>query len=125
MKLPIGVIALLSSSPTLCRGFTSPGFSHGNFGFANTFTSANSNNAQQNLYINDIDEDGSPNQKLFGSSLSSSTTRLSMAFQMEEGKTSNMFDGPLALTKERDACGVGFIANTKSGGAFIMFYWSV
>jgi len=26
---------------------------------------------------------------------------------------SNMFDGPTALVKERDACGVGFIANTK------------
>lgn len=25
----------------------------------------------------------------------------------------NMFDGPLALTRERDACGVGFIANTQ------------
>lgn len=25
----------------------------------------------------------------------------------------NMFDGPMALTKERDACGVGFVANTK------------
>lgn len=27
-----------------------------------------------------------------------------------------MFDGPMALTRERDACGVGFIANTQSGG---------
>merc|ERR1740136_520719 len=29
-----------------------------------------------------------------------------------------MFDGPLALTRERDACGVGFVANTKIGGEF-------
>jgi len=29
-----------------------------------------------------------------------------------------MFDGPRALVKERDACGVGFIANTQSGGEF-------
>ena len=29
-----------------------------------------------------------------------------------------MFDGPMALTKERDACGVGFIANTKEGGVY-------
>ena len=29
-----------------------------------------------------------------------------------------MFDGPMALTKERDACGVGFIANTKTGEEF-------
>jgi glutamate synthase (ferredoxin) len=29
-----------------------------------------------------------------------------------------MFDGPLALVKERDACGVGFIANTQSGDEF-------
>lgn len=27
-----------------------------------------------------------------------------------------MFDGPLALVKERDACGVGFIANVNNGG---------
>jgi glutamate synthase (ferredoxin) len=33
-------------------------------------------------------------------------------------KPSNMFDGPLALVKERDACGVGFVANTKSGEEF-------
>jgi glutamate synthase domain-containing protein 1 len=37
-----------------------------------------------------------------------------MAFDSD--KPSNMFDGPMALTRERDACGVGFIANTKSGG---------
>ena len=42
------------------------------------------------------------------------STRLQMAFKTDE--PTNMFDGPLALTKERDACGVGFIANTKSGG---------
>jgi glutamate synthase domain-containing protein 1 len=27
-----------------------------------------------------------------------------------------MFEGPAPLVKERDACGVGFIANTQSGG---------
>ena len=43
-----------------------------------------------------------------------SFTELNMAFQSE--KPSNMFDGPMALTRERDACGVGFIANTQSGG---------
>lgn len=48
-----------------------------------------------------------------------SSTRLNMAFVLDENKKgSNMFDGPLALTRERDACGVGFIANTQSGGAF-------
>jgi hypothetical protein len=41
-------------------------------------------------------------------------TQLNMAFSKD--KPSNMFDGPRALVKERDACGVGFIANTKSGG---------
>lgn len=45
-----------------------------------------------------------------------SFSALSMAFDLKDGETSNMFDGPLPLTKERDACGVGFIANTKSGG---------
>ena len=43
-------------------------------------------------------------------------TELKMAFNLKEGETSNMFDGPTPLTKERDACGVGFIANTKTGG---------
>jgi glutamate synthase (ferredoxin) len=38
-----------------------------------------------------------------------------MAFKLEEGETSNMFDGPLALTRERDACGVGFVANVNGG----------
>ncbi|CAJ1940126.1 unnamed protein product [Cylindrotheca closterium] len=45
-----------------------------------------------------------------------SSTQLNMAF--DDSKGSNMFDGPMALTKERDACGVGFIANTKSGEEF-------
>lgn len=36
----------------------------------------------------------------------------------DPSKPSNMFDGPLPLVKERDACGVGFIANTKSGEEF-------
>ena len=27
-----------------------------------------------------------------------------------------MFEGPTPLVKERDACGVGFIANTSEGG---------
>lgn len=45
-----------------------------------------------------------------------SSTKLQMAFETET--PSNMFEGPLALTKERDACGVGFVANTKLGGEF-------
>ena len=45
-----------------------------------------------------------------------SSTGLWMAFDCKDSKSTNMFDGPLALTKERDACGVGFIANTQSGG---------
>lgn len=45
-----------------------------------------------------------------------SFTQLNMAFPSDE--PSNIFDGPMALTKERDACGVGFIANTKAGGKF-------
>jgi glutamate synthase (ferredoxin) len=44
-----------------------------------------------------------------------SFTQLNMAFETPQ-KGSNMFDGPMALTQERDACGVGFIANTQSGG---------
>jgi len=48
----------------------------------------------------------------------SSSSKLSMAFELKEGQSSNMFDGPAPLVKERDACGVGFIANTKSGDEF-------
>ena len=44
-----------------------------------------------------------------------------MAFKLEEGVESNIFDGPMALTKGRDACGVGFIANTQSGGTSSLF----
>ena len=44
-----------------------------------------------------------------------SLVQLNMAFQSDKG-TTNMWDGPMALTRERDACGVGFIANTNSGG---------
>ena len=46
---------------------------------------------------------------------------LSMAFHNSEDD-SNIFDGPMALTKERDACGVGFIANTQSGGQSFIFF---
>jgi len=43
-----------------------------------------------------------------------------MAFQENAQQPSNIFDGPMALTKERDACGVGFIANTQTEGAFLV-----
>ena len=43
------------------------------------------------------------------------------AFQMSEEQkqlygNNMMFEGPTPLVKERDACGVGFVANTSSGG---------
>ena len=47
---------------------------------------------------------------------------LKMAFELEEGETTNMFDGPAPLVKERDACGVGFIANMKLGGELLQCY---
>ena len=50
-----------------------------------------------------------------------STTTLN-AFQLKDGETKNMFEGPAPLVKERDACGVGFIANTKSGGELYTCY---
>lgn len=40
-------------------------------------------------------------------------TRLNMAF--DASQQSNIYDGPMALTKERDACGVGFVANPTEG----------
>ena len=46
------------------------------------------------------------------------TTALN-AFQLKEGERPNMFEGPAPLVKERDACGVGFIANTNSGGELV------
>lgn len=48
-------------------------------------------------------------------------TKLNMAFNSEQ--PSNMFDGPMALTKERDACGVGFVANTK--GKDLISKWTL
>ena len=45
-------------------------------------------------------------------------TELKMAFHLKEGQVSNMFEGPAPLVKERDACGVGFIANTQNGGTW-------
>ena len=47
---------------------------------------------------------------------SKAMTELQMAFNLKEGEVSNMFEGPAPLVKERDACGVGFISNTSSGG---------
>ena len=44
-------------------------------------------------------------------------TTLTMAFDGTT-QTSNMFEGPGPLVKERDACGVGFIVYTKSGGSW-------
>lgn len=44
------------------------------------------------------------------------STELRMAFPLKEGQTTNMFEGPATLTRERDACGVGFIVNTQHGG---------
>ena len=52
-------------------------------------------------------------------------TALQMAFELKEGQISNMFEGPTPLVKERDACGVGFIANTKAGGKTLDFYGRV
>jgi len=49
---------------------------------------------------------------------SKAMTELQMAFDLKEGEVSNMFEGPAPLVKERDACGVGFIANTSSGDEF-------
>ena len=50
-----------------------------------------------------------------------STTTTLNAFQLKDGETQNMFEGPAPLVKERDACGVGFIANTKSGGELFIY----
>ena len=55
------------------------------------------------------------------SSVASSTTSSALtAFRLKDGETQNMFEGPLPLVKERDACGVGFIANVNSGGELLL-----
>lgn len=43
-------------------------------------------------------------------------SELKMVFNLKEGEASNTFEGPVSLLKERDAYGVGVIANTQSGG---------
>ena len=58
--------------------------------------------------VNHVDSNDDTSNKKFVAAL--------QAFKLEEGQQSNMFDGPRPLVKERDACGVGFIANTNSGG---------
>jgi hypothetical protein len=50
-----------------------------------------------------------------------STTSALHAFRLKEGETQNMFEGPLPLVRERDACGVGFIANVNSGGELLHY----
>ena len=50
------------------------------------------------------------------SDAASSTTALSI-FHLKEGETSNMFTGPRPLVLERDACGVGFIANVQASNS--------
>jgi glutamate synthase (ferredoxin) len=62
------------------------------------------------------DHDHSNRRSLVGppSSSSAATTATSLrAFDAAAAGPSNLFDGPLALTRERDACGVGFIANPR------------
>lgn len=46
-------------------------------------------------------------------------TALNMAFDTTQ--ETNIYDGPLALTKERDACGVGFVANPTEGESCKIF----
>ena len=103
MKLCVRLAAL----PAITWGFTSSPQA-----FQNTNNvKAWSNYDQQlnNGFQAPISAQDASKNRLFGS------TNLNMAFKLEEGQESNMFDGPMALTKERDACGVGFIANTKAG----------
>ena len=98
MNFRLGVVALSVAFPSLAWAFSAPATT----AFQSTSTRFN---LQNNVQTSPI---ASSNEKVFGA------TRLNMAFD-NNGEESNMFDGPMALTKERDACGVGFIANTKSG----------
>ena len=59
------------------------------------------------------------NNDVSGASPWSSKTKLNMAWD-NKGEKSTIFDGPMAITEERDACGVGFIANTNSEGKYII-----
>jgi len=64
----------------------------------------------------DVNSRISNEQSYAASARSKAMTELQMAFDLKEGQVSNMFEGPSPLVRERDACGVGFIVNTSSGG---------
>ena len=107
MKFSAGVVAAITPmaalafiQPTALRRVAHSSVSEQSFGKANQSFGAN---AKQSVAQN------------------KAMSELKMAFNLKEGETSNMFEGPAPLVKERDACGVGFIANTQSGGKINMF----
>ncbi len=69
----------------------------------------NADHNHHHRYHNDVDS-------------TTTTTSVLHAFRLKEGETQNMFEGPLPLVRERDACGVGFIANVNSGGELLHYY---
>ena len=104
MKFPSGVVAI-AVAPMAAMAFMQPGSLRPS---VRTSTTADLNNVNSKF--------GTRQNKAENKAMS----ELKMAFNLKEGETSNMFDGPTPLVKERDACGVGFIANTKNGGKKVM-----
>ena len=112
MRFSAGVVAALAATPLAVLAFVQPSPQslqgtniHGSSS-RGAFLGSSSRSNTNILRTRDV---------------SSSWSSLDMAFRLKEGETSNIFDGPMALTKERDACGVGFIANTKSGGEICVY----
>ena len=87
------------------------------YSFLPSHQSVNKFHASSPLPLLNIRHDEESSFTSFSSDRSNdSSSSLNMAFKSHGAAESNMFDGPMALTKERDACGVGFVANTQSGG---------
>lgn len=104
MRLSAAIVAAAAATTApAVAGFVNNGLGARVKGLAGTFVKGLDT---KNAAVRVVDDDG----KRGGS--------LNMAFDFEDGRKSNMFEGPTPLVGERDACGVGFIANTQSGEEF-------
>eukprot|EP00566_Odontella_aurita_P001825 CAMPEP_0113589992 /NCGR_PEP_ID=MMETSP0015_2-20120614/36410_1 /TAXON_ID=2838 /ORGANISM="Odontella" /LENGTH=1708 /DNA_ID=CAMNT_0000496101 /DNA_START=214 /DNA_END=5340 /DNA_ORIENTATION=- /assembly_acc=CAM_ASM_000160 len=101
------VAAASAAAPSACLAFVNPG-SNGLGARIGSFVKGLSKSAPA---VNRVGNDAAAASTKRGG-------RLNMAFDLKDGEKSNMFEGPGPLVKERDACGVGFIANTQSGEEF-------
>ncbi len=110
MKFLVGVLAAIT--PMAALAFLQPTALRHSTSSSTATTTRNINNpiSENGLHF------GFRQSQSSGYEQNKAMSQLKMAFKLKEGETSNMFDGPAPLVKERDACGVGFIANTQAGG---------